>query len=75
MIDDGSTDSTKYLINTKYPAARYYHLKNKGAAAARNYGIKMAKGNLIAFLDANGALDAAKAGKAGAFLTAMIKQA
>lgn len=53
VIDDGSTDSTRAIIENKYHGVRYYYVKNNGVAAARNFGILMARGELIAFLDAD----------------------
>lgn len=54
-MDDGSTDGTEELINTLCSAPpcilRYYRQGNRGPAAARNYGIRMARGELILFLD------------------------
>jgi len=51
VVDDGSTDNTREVIK-KFPA-RYIYQTNRGAAAARNYGIREARGELIAFLDAD----------------------
>lgn len=53
IIDDGSTDDTKRIIEDRYPTVRYFYVENKGVASARNYGISMAQGDLIAFLDAD----------------------
>jgi glycosyltransferase involved in cell wall biosynthesis len=55
IIDDGSTDKTYEIvkqINDK--RIRYIrHEKNKGASSARNTGIKIAKGQYIAFQDSD----------------------
>lgn len=54
VVDDFSIDGTEELILSHYKDVRYFkHSKNRGAAAARNTGIKNAKGNLIAFLDSD----------------------
>jgi glycosyltransferase involved in cell wall biosynthesis len=57
LVDDASSDNTIALIKKQYQKdARikfFEHLKNKGAAEARNLGTKMAKGKFIAFLDAD----------------------
>ena len=55
IVDDGSTDNTKELINNiKDFRLKYYRFKkNKGACAARNYGISVAKGDYIAFQDSD----------------------
>jgi glycosyltransferase involved in cell wall biosynthesis len=55
VIDDGSTDDSvleiqEYIDTNKI---RYYRQENMGTSAARNHGIKVAKGNYIAFLDAD----------------------
>jgi len=55
IIDDGSADCTQELISKiKDSRIRYIkHEKNKGAAAARNTGIKAAQYDLIAFQDSD----------------------
>lgn len=54
VIDDGSTDESVQIIrHLNIPKLSLVQQKNKGAAAARNAGIKQAKGDFIAFLDAD----------------------
>lgn len=65
VIDDGSTDATPAVVaefqqhlaqGTAYPATvplRYGHQANAGPATARNHGVRLAQGNLLAFLDAD----------------------
>ncbi len=53
IIDDGSTDNTKEVLEPYLSRIRYIPQKNQGVAAARNHGIAQAKGELIAFLDAD----------------------
>lgn len=57
VVDDGSTDNTKDIIKEfqeQDKRVKYIkHDKNKGAAAARNTGIKVAKGKFIAFQDSD----------------------
>lgn len=56
IVDDGSTDSSKYIID-KYKSnehcIKYIYQDNKGIAGARNTGIMNAKGDYIALLDAD----------------------
>lgn len=56
-VDDYSTDNTNLLIKNfikKDNRIKLYKLKtNRGAASARNYGLKMAKGRFIAYLDSD----------------------
>ena len=55
VIDDGSTDNTKKVIekfiNSK--KLRYIYQKNSGQSTARNKGIDESSGEYIAFLDAD----------------------
>lgn len=54
IINDGSTDDSEAIVlSLKDSRIVYKKTLNKGVASARNTGIKMAKGNLIAFLDAD----------------------
>ena len=54
VIDDGSQDGTSaYLDTIKDTRLRVIHQKNKGPAAAGNRGLREAKYNWIAILDAD----------------------
>ncbi len=53
VVDDGSTDETKRLIDERYPSVTYLHQSNQGPSAARNLGIKKSRGEWIAFLDSD----------------------
>lgn len=53
-VDDGSTDDTlKQLKAIKHPRLKIYHQTNKGAAAARNFGLTKAKGKYLIFIDSD----------------------
>ena len=55
VINDGSTDHTLEKLE-KYKKNNFIHTyttKNQGVSAARNYGIKLAKGEWITFIDAD----------------------
>ena len=55
IVDDSSTDNTEEVVNNfNDKKIRYIqHKVNKGGAAARNTGIKAAKGEFIAFQDSD----------------------
>ena len=55
VVDDGSTDSTKKLVNRDYPEIKLISQENKGVSAARNAGIHAAKGDWLALLDSDDA--------------------
>ncbi len=56
VVDDGSTDDSGVLIESfarRDGRVRIQRQPNRGQAAAKNAGIAMARGSLIAFLDAD----------------------
>jgi glycosyltransferase involved in cell wall biosynthesis len=54
IIDDGSTDCSRDIINAYHdPRVTSLFQLNQGVCSARNAGLKQAKGELIAFLDAD----------------------
>lgn len=54
VVDDGSTDNTREVVQT-YTDSRfkYIYQENKGLAASRNTGLRAARGEFVAFLDAD----------------------
>ena len=53
VVDDGSSDQTKALLEPYSDCIRYVHQSNAGPASARNNGIRMAVGEWMAFLDSD----------------------
>lgn len=54
LIDDGSTDRSVEICNIfseKYSFIRVVHKTNGGVSSARNYGLNIAKGKWVFFLD------------------------
>lgn len=62
VVDDGSTDDTSHRLQSLsglLPAGRLRHFyqQNAGPAAARNHGVRQARGDFIWFLDADDCLN------------------
>lgn len=53
VVDDGSTDLTPSVVQRFLPRIRYEPRPHGGLAAARNEGIRLARGEYIALLDAD----------------------
>ncbi|MBO8173074.1 MAG: glycosyltransferase [Bacillaceae bacterium] len=53
VVDDGSTDDTKDRVIKFGDKVRYIYQENQGPSAARNTGIRYARGEYIAFLDSD----------------------
>jgi glycosyltransferase involved in cell wall biosynthesis len=53
VVDDGSTDETREVLRRFHGRLTYLSQPNRGAAAARNNGIRAAKGDFLCFLDAD----------------------
>ncbi|MBQ7895614.1 MAG: glycosyltransferase, partial [Oscillospiraceae bacterium] len=56
LVDDGSTDKSAEVCRVyqeKYPFVHYLYQENAGPSAARNNGLRYAKGQYVAFFDAD----------------------
>lgn len=56
VVDDGSTDGTAALVRERYgddPRVVYLHQANAGVSAARNHGLRAARGDFVALLDSD----------------------
>lgn len=56
VVDDGSTDGSRDVITSFEGQIRYEFTPNRGASAARNTGVLLARGDWIQFLDADDVL-------------------
>jgi glycosyltransferase involved in cell wall biosynthesis len=59
VVDDGSTDETREVVERfareRVIPVAYFWQENRGCAAARNQGLRHARGQLLAFLDSDDA--------------------
>jgi glycosyltransferase involved in cell wall biosynthesis len=56
VVDDGSTDGTEQILSRRYghePRVIYLRQENKGVSAARNVGLRAARGDYVALLDSD----------------------
>lgn len=54
VVDDGSTDNTREVLNSRYgDRITYLHQPNSGRSAARNHGIAVSSGRYLLFLDSD----------------------
>jgi len=74
VIDDGSTDDTEQLVAGRMAGSwpegrvRYVRQPNRGASAARNLGLQLARGAYVQFLDSDDLLLPGKIAKQIAIL-------
>jgi glycosyltransferase involved in cell wall biosynthesis len=56
IVDDGSTENIKKVLDEKYvnePRVKYFRKQNEERGAARNFGLKQAKGDYAVFFDSD----------------------
>lgn len=53
IIDNGSTDDTRKIIESFGDKVKYHFLKQRGVSRARNLGVRLSRGRFIAFLDSD----------------------
>jgi hypothetical protein len=55
VVDDGSTDDTPQVVDAFLPdkRIRYHRIDHAGQSVARNFGLKAASGELVAYLDSD----------------------
>ena len=53
VVDDGSTDDTQRVLKRFASRIRYVYQNNRGLSAARNTGVRLAKGDWVALLDSD----------------------
>jgi glycosyltransferase involved in cell wall biosynthesis len=63
IVDDGSTDETRAVVEAFGDRVRYIKQENAGVCAARNRGVAETSGEVIAFLDADDIWEANKVEK------------
>ena len=56
IVDDGSSENIQKVLEGKYanePRVKYFHKQNEERGAARNFGLKQAKGDYAVFFDSD----------------------
>jgi glycosyltransferase involved in cell wall biosynthesis len=53
VVDDGSTDNSRAVIESYGPRVKAIFQENRGVSAARNHAARLAQGDWLAFLDAD----------------------
>lgn len=53
VVDDGSSDGTEQVLVPYLDRISVFHQPNQGPSRARNKGVEMARGQYVAFLDAD----------------------
>lgn len=53
VVDDGSTDNIVDILRWYHEPVKYVYQGHRGVSSARNSGIRMAKGDFVAFIDAD----------------------
>lgn len=59
VVDDGSTDGTSQ-VTQRFTKVRLFRRDHRGGSASLNFGLRQARGELIAFLDADDLWHASK---------------
>src|SRR5205085_2872564 len=57
VVDDGSTDDTRQIL-ARFPGVRAIHQPNRGLSVARNVGLHLATGAIVAYTDSDCFADA-----------------
>ena len=70
VVDDGSKDNTAECLRQFGDSIRYVYQENSGLSAARNTGIREARGDWIAFLDSDDIWHPQKIERVAAILSA-----
>ena len=53
VVDDGSNDGTAAVVQSYGDGVRYFHQENRGPSAARNLGVRHARGSWISIQDSD----------------------
>jgi glycosyltransferase involved in cell wall biosynthesis len=53
VIDDGSTDNTRQILEPYLGRLTYLYQENQGESTARNEGVRLSHGEYVAFLDSD----------------------